>query len=70
LIGQWSTPSARITCSGARTHLVRVTQWQIEAFRRFEIPPALVEKHGYAPLTRAMKEQISAQRGGACSAWT
>jgi len=33
-------------------------QWQIEAFRRFEIPPALVEKHGYAPLTRAMKEQI------------
>jgi predicted TIM-barrel fold metal-dependent hydrolase len=33
-------------------------QWQIEAFRRFEIPPALVEKHGYAPLTRAVKEQI------------
>jgi hypothetical protein len=23
-------------------------QWQIEAFRRFEIPDALVEKHGYA----------------------
>jgi uncharacterized protein len=33
-------------------------QWQIEAFRRFEIPEALVEKHGYAPLTRAVKEQI------------
>jgi predicted TIM-barrel fold metal-dependent hydrolase len=33
-------------------------QWQIEAFRRFEIPPALTEKHGYAPLTRAVKEQI------------
>jgi predicted TIM-barrel fold metal-dependent hydrolase len=33
-------------------------QWQIEAFRRFEIPPALVEKHGYAPLTRPVKEQI------------
>jgi len=33
-------------------------QWQIEAFRRFAIPPALVEKHGYAPLTRAVKEQI------------
>jgi predicted TIM-barrel fold metal-dependent hydrolase len=33
-------------------------QWQIEAFRRFEIPQALVEKHGYAPLTRPMKEQI------------
>jgi predicted TIM-barrel fold metal-dependent hydrolase len=33
-------------------------QWQIEAFRRFEIPDALIEKHGYAPLTRAVKEQI------------
>ena len=33
-------------------------QWQIEAFRRFAIPDALVEKHGYAPLTRAVKEQI------------
>src|SRR5262249_29260045 len=33
-------------------------QWQIEAFRRFEIPDALVEKHGYAPLSRPVKEQI------------
>jgi predicted TIM-barrel fold metal-dependent hydrolase len=33
-------------------------QWQIEAFRRFEIPGVLVEKHGYAPLTRAVKERI------------
>ena len=33
-------------------------QWQIEAFRRFEIPDALIEKHGYAPLTRPVKEQI------------
>ncbi len=33
-------------------------QWQIEAFRRFEIPEALVEKHKYAPLTRSVKEQI------------
>jgi predicted TIM-barrel fold metal-dependent hydrolase len=33
-------------------------QWQIEAFRRFEMPEALVEKHRYAPLTRAVKEQI------------
>src|SRR5215813_6977807 len=33
-------------------------QWQIEAFRRFEIPNALAEKHGYAPLTRTVKEQI------------
>jgi hypothetical protein len=33
-------------------------QWQIDAFRRFTIPEALAEKHGYAPLTRAVKEQI------------
>ena len=33
-------------------------QWQIEAFRRFEIPPALVDSHKYAPLTRTVKEQI------------
>ena len=33
-------------------------QWQIEAFRRFEIPRALVDRHGYAPLTRAVKERI------------
>jgi len=33
-------------------------QWQIEAFRRFDIPDALVEKHGYAPLARPVKEQI------------
>ena len=33
-------------------------QWQIEAFRRFEIPAALAERHGYAPLTRTVKEQI------------
>jgi len=33
-------------------------QWQIEAFRRFEIPEALIEKHKYAALTRPVKEQI------------
>ena len=33
-------------------------QWQIEAFRRFEIPDALVERYTYAPLTRPVKEQI------------
>jgi predicted TIM-barrel fold metal-dependent hydrolase len=33
-------------------------QWQIEAMRRFEIPGALVDKHGYAPLSRSVKEQI------------
>ena len=38
-------------------------QWQIEAFRRFEIPDALVEKHKYAPLTRPVKEQIFGLNG-------
>jgi predicted TIM-barrel fold metal-dependent hydrolase len=33
-------------------------QWQIDSFRRFEIPTVLVDKHGYAPLTRQQKEQI------------
>jgi predicted TIM-barrel fold metal-dependent hydrolase len=33
-------------------------QWQIEAFRRFEIPSALIDRYGYAPLARADKEQI------------
>jgi predicted TIM-barrel fold metal-dependent hydrolase len=33
-------------------------QWQIEAFRRFEIPEALLARYHYAPLTRAVKEQI------------
>jgi len=33
-------------------------QWQIEAFRRFEIPQDLVDAHGYRPLTRQVKEQI------------
>lgn len=33
-------------------------QWQIEAFRRFQIPDQLVEKHHYQSLTRQVKEQI------------
>ena len=33
-------------------------QWQIDAFRRFEIPDALLEKEKYAPLSRTVKEQI------------
>jgi predicted TIM-barrel fold metal-dependent hydrolase len=33
-------------------------QWQIEAFRRFQIPDQLVEKHRYQSLTRQVKEQI------------
>jgi len=33
-------------------------QWQIEAFRRFQIPEALIEKHNYQPLTRDLKAKI------------
>ena len=33
-------------------------QWQIDAFRRFEIPKELLDRHNYAPLTRDVKEQI------------
>jgi uncharacterized protein len=33
-------------------------QWQVEAFRRFQIPDQLVEKHRYEPLTRDVKERI------------
>lgn len=33
-------------------------QWQIEAFRRFQIPDRLIERRGYSPLTREVKTQI------------
>ena len=33
-------------------------QWQIEAFRRFQIPDRLIESHRYQPLTRSVKERI------------
>lgn len=33
-------------------------QWQIEAFRRFQIPDQLIEKHGYTSLSREVKEKI------------
>ena len=33
-------------------------QWQIEAFRRFQIPQELVEKHQYQSLTRRVKERV------------
>ncbi|HWV45638.1 MAG TPA: amidohydrolase family protein, partial [Nitrospira sp.] len=33
-------------------------QWQIEAFRRFQIPEELIEKHQYQPLTRRVKERV------------
>ncbi|MFN0038706.1 MAG: amidohydrolase family protein [Burkholderiales bacterium] len=38
-------------------------QWQIEAFRRFEIPEVMMEKYGYAPLTREVKEKIFGLNG-------
>ncbi len=33
-------------------------QWQIEAFRRFQIPEELIEKHQYQLLTRRVKERV------------
>src|SRR5207247_5170099 len=33
-------------------------QWQIEAFRRFQIPESLIDTRGYRPLTREVKAQI------------
>ena len=33
-------------------------QWQIEAFRRFQIPDQLIDRHHYQALTRQVKEQI------------
>ena len=33
-------------------------QWQIEAFRRFQIPEQLIEQYRYQSLTREIKEQI------------
>ena len=33
-------------------------QWQIEAFRRFQIPDRLIEQRGYPVLTRDVKERI------------
>jgi predicted TIM-barrel fold metal-dependent hydrolase len=33
-------------------------QWQIEAFRRFQIPAELIDQYRYQPLTRPVKEQI------------
>ena len=33
-------------------------QWQIEAFRRFQIPDQLIDTHRYQSLTRQVKEQV------------
>jgi uncharacterized protein len=33
-------------------------QWQIEAFKRFEIPASLMKRFGYAPLTVEVKRKI------------
>jgi uncharacterized protein len=38
-------------------------QWQIEAFRRFQIPDPLIEMHGYPKLTRQVKEKIFGLNG-------
>src|SRR5438552_4642369 len=33
-------------------------QWQIDAFRKFQIPEQLVEGHGYPPLTAELKAKV------------
>ena len=33
-------------------------QWQIEAFRKFQIPDQLVEGHGYPKLTAEIKRKV------------
>ncbi|MGH7257608.1 MAG: amidohydrolase family protein, partial [Nitrospiraceae bacterium] len=33
-------------------------QWQIEAFRRFQMPQQLIDQYRYQPLTREIKAQI------------
>lgn len=33
-------------------------QWQIEAFRRFQIPDQLIERHGYSALTSEVKANV------------
>lgn len=33
-------------------------QWQIEAFRRFQMPDRLIERHGYEPFTPEVKARI------------
>lgn len=38
-------------------------QWQIEAFRRFQIPAELIEQKGYRPLTREVKAKIFGLNG-------
>lgn len=38
-------------------------QWQIEAFRRFQIPQELMDRFGYAPLTPKVKEKIFGSNG-------
>jgi predicted TIM-barrel fold metal-dependent hydrolase len=38
-------------------------QWQIEAFRRFEMPEDLIKRFGFKPLTREVKEKILGLNG-------
>lgn len=43
---------------GTDTPLWGVAQWQIDAFRKFQIPQRLVEGYGYPPLTDEIKRKI------------
>jgi uncharacterized protein len=46
---------------GTDSPLWGVAQWQIDAFRKFQIPDQLVEGHGYPQLTEEMKRKIFGQ---------
>jgi predicted TIM-barrel fold metal-dependent hydrolase len=46
---------------GTDSPLWGVAQWQIDAFRKFQIPDQLVEGHGYPQLTEEIKRKIFGQ---------
>jgi uncharacterized protein len=46
---------------GTDSPLWGVAQWQIDAFRKFQIPDQLVEGHGYPQLTEDIKRKIFGQ---------
>jgi hypothetical protein len=63
----WRTPSPEIDAAstaltpggpGRYSLLWGNPQWQIEAFRKFQIPDQLVEGHGYPKLTPEIKAKV------------
>ena len=51
-------------CAGARTRSgTAPPQDQIQAFRTFQIAPALIETHGYPELTPSLKQKVFGLNG-------